>query len=242
MRRVGVVRVVGDAPACRAPRAATSAARPTAPSPTMPGGAARELPGPVPLVGDLAVPRTPGPPARRGRRGRRRGSRRTAARRELGDRVGVAARRAQHRDAPARSPRPTSTLLGSPRHEPISAQRQVEDRALRPKSDSTIRMSAPSAATALGQLLAVQDAERRVLDPRVVARRRPPSASVSEPSPRNGAVTSALGRSATPGSSHTSLTASSGSGPGPGPPGGPGARGSGPGRVGSAPEGAHEPD
>ena len=60
-----------------------------------------------------------------------------------------------------------STLLGSPRHEPISLQRQVEHRALHRVGldDEDVGALFDEARR---ELLAVHQAQRHVLDPRVV--------------------------------------------------------------------------
>ena len=61
----------------------------------------------------------------------------------------------------------TSTLLGSPRHEPISCSGRSNTGPFT-ESDSTMRMSAPSSHEPRRELLAVHEPQRDVLDPRVV--------------------------------------------------------------------------
>ena len=131
-------------------------------------GAARELPGAVALVGDLAAARTP----RRAHvvvGGHDEAVHREQQRdRDLGDRVGVAARARAARGCPAVVAAAMSTLLGSPRHEPMHAR--AGGRTPGPSRSRTrrSRMSAPSSLDARRELLAVVEAQRDLLDPRVV--------------------------------------------------------------------------
>ena len=165
MRGVGGVRVVGDDPHAeplepplgRPPdRAEADEAR----------GPARELPGPEALVGDrpvavrlalahVAVGLDDAPVHGEQQRDG-----------ELGDRVGVAARGAQHRDPLAGRGRDVDVVRVAAAR-PDGAQRQVEDRPLDRVGLDDEQVGALG-RDPFGELLAVVHAQRVLLDPRVV--------------------------------------------------------------------------
>ena len=166
MRRFGVVRVVRRAPSCRGPRAATSwRARPRrarrcrrcGPRAATRGSAGR----------GSCRPRRPRPRARRDRPGT--SQRFTANSSAIVISATASALRpgARSTGMPALVAASTSTLLGSPRHEPMHAQRQVEHRTLHRVGLDDQEVGA------LGfdprrELLAVVEPQRDLLDPRVV--------------------------------------------------------------------------
>ena len=157
------------------------------------GGATRQLPRAVALVGDLAARvHLAGAHVVVGGHDEAVG-REQQRDRHLGDRVGVAARCAQHRD-PGLGGGGDVDVVGVAAARPDQLQRQVEHRALHGVGldDEDVGAFVDEARR---ELLAVVQAQRDLLDPRVV-HDVGHALSVSLPSPRNGAVTSALGRSA----------------------------------------------
>ena len=131
-----------------------------------PGGAARELPGPEALVGDRAVTVRlavahvavgADDAAVHGEEQRDR---------HLGDRVGVAPGRAQHRDALGRRGRDVDVVGVAPARAD-RAQREVEHRPLDRVGLDDEQVGALG-RDPLRELLAVVDAQRVLLDPRVV--------------------------------------------------------------------------
>ena len=131
-----------------------------------PDGPARELPGAVALVGDLAagvhlarahVAVGGNDPAVHREHQRDR---------ELGDRVGVAAGRAQHGD-PGRGRGRDVDVVGIAPARPDHLQREVEDRSLHEVrlDDQDVRAFVAQPGR---ELLAVVEPERDLLDPRVV--------------------------------------------------------------------------
>ena len=131
-----------------------------------PGGAPGEFGAPEPLIGDGAVAKhLPGPDVGVGGQ-QVTGGREQQGDRHLGDRVGVAARRVQHRDAGARRARDVDVV------------RVAAGRGDGPQSEfehrTTYRITLHDnnigcmRADLLGQLLGAVDPQRGLLDPRVV--------------------------------------------------------------------------
>ena len=186
------------------------AARPTAPSPTMPTVRPRELPGAVALVGDLA--------ARVDLAGAHvvvgghdaTGSPRTCSAIVISATASALRPGARSTGIPALVAASMSTLLGSPRHEPMQHERQVEHRALHRVGldDEDVGALLARCGPRASRRCSSRSGTCSIHGSYTTSAN---ALSVSQPSPRNGAVTSALCRSVTP-HPRTWLTQTSGSG------------------------------
>ena len=167
-------------------------ALPTAPRPTSPAVRPASSARPEPLVGDGAVAKhLAGPDVRVGGQ-QVTGGREQQGERHLGDGVGVAARRVEHRDPGVRRARDVDVVrVAAGRGD--GPQRQFEHRAAT-ESLSTTSTSAVSRAEPLGQLLGAVDPQRASARSTGRRPRRRARAACRRPGPRNGAVTRARSR------------------------------------------------
>ena len=113
---------------------------------------------------------------------------------DLGHAVGVAAGRVQHRECPRSVAAATSTLVGSPRVEPMTRSGRSSTSPCT-KSASHTSTVAPELVDPLGQLRAVPDPQRRLVEPRVEHDVAHLAGAGRGPGPRKLAVTRATGRS-----------------------------------------------